>query len=251
MPRGYAGRADAKIGGMSRPPCYLDDCDRPQYGQGLCLPHYDRQRKAAIRNGTWESIYVDAEPFKKRIRQFIDAGYSFDMLQAVTGIERNTLHLSVSRDRKEVLIDNADSLARTPLLPLWRLWRRDIGLDYQVPKYLATRRVQALLSYGWEVGDIADCSGLHKRVILRIYSDSEGMIFRSSLMRVDHAFRELAALPRPTHMKPARAKKFRHWPVPFEWDTEELDHPDGWEKPQRRAGNRLRQQLSEGQVGAV
>ena len=65
--------------------CYANDCNRPNHAHGLCVYHYDREYKTAVRSGRgWDSIYVDGKPFRKRIQEFVDAGYSFAMMEAVT-----------------------------------------------------------------------------------------------------------------------------------------------------------------------
>lgn len=230
--------------------CYVNDCNRPNHAHGLCVYHYDREYKTAIRSGRgWDSIYIDGTPFRKRIQEFVDAGYSFAMMEAVTGIERNTFQRQLTWGREMALEYHVDKLARTPLVPVWELWKQDIGLEYQVPKYLATRRVRSLLAYGWEMADISKASGISRNGILRIYRTEDNFVMRSNLVRIDKAFRELSVLPKPDHMKTHRVKKFQGYPVPFEWD--DIDNPDGEKKASRRARNRLRSQESRTEVGAA
>lgn len=221
-----------------KPSCHVDTCSRPSFAHGLCSFHYDREYKYAVRKGDgWDSIYVPAEPFRRRIREFMDAGYSSIMLEAITGIEQHTFQRQLSLERERALEYYVDKLNRTPLVPIWRLWRTDIGVDYRVPKYLVTRRARSLLAYGWETPDIMKASGLSSQGVLRIYQDDDGFAMRSTLVKMDKAFRELSMLPQPTHMRPSRVKKFRQWPVPFEWD--DIDHPDDHIKAQKRAARRL------------
>lgn len=208
--------------------CYIEDCDRIHHAQGLCSIHYGRQRKAALRAGRWESVEVDAAPFKERIRQFLDLGYTYAMLEALTGIERHTFSRALLRDRKVVIEDNSEKLNRVPLLPLWQIWRRDLGCDYKVPSYLASRRVRALMAVGYTTTYIAQETGLTNRTIGRLaHQEKEcDFIMRSNLVKIAEVYDRLWDQKPPTPHHRSLLTKYIEWPLPIEWDDDELDHPD-------------------------
>lgn len=232
---------------MPRSTCYLDDCDQIHHAQGLCAIHYNRQRKRALRAGKWESVEVDAAPFKERILQFREAGYTFPMLSAVSGIDRDTLSRALLRDRQTVLEDNMDRLYRTPLIPLYLLWKTDIGVDYRVPSYLATRRLRALMSKGYTTTRIEEESGLTRHTIGRlVHQQANDTIMRSNLVRVVEVYERLWDQEPPTPYRHSDLTRYNKWPLPIEWDDDEIDLPNTEGKAIALARNRLRGQRRRG-----
>lgn len=225
---------------MTRPTCYIEDCEQLHHAQGLCAIHYSRQRKRAIRAGNWETVEADATPFKERIRQFLDLGYSYTMLEALTGVERHTFARALLKDRQHVLEDNIDKLARVPLTPLWELWRRDLGCDYKVPSFLATRRVKALMAKGYTTTVIADETGLNRQTIGRMAHDkTPDMMMRSSLVKIVEAYDRLWDQEPPMPHHHSELTRYSHWPLPLEWDDDEMDMPNTEKFAQNRARGRL------------
>lgn len=222
--------------------CYLDNCHDPQHAQGLCSRHYTRQRKAAHRNGTWESVLVPAELMKSRVQKFLDEGYNYTMLEALTGIERNTFIRLFTKNRQLVTEDNLEKMRRLPLVPLYELWKTDIGVDYKVPTYLASRRVRALMARGWTTTALAKEVGLEKRTLQRFAHEEESLngVFRSNLLKVVEAYDRLWDKEPPTPHRRAELTRYIHWPLPMEWDDEGLDLPSGAGFASRRAKGRLR-----------
>ena len=229
---------------MPRPICYIEDCDEPQHAQGLCSRHYTRQRKAAHRNGTWESIYAPSDLFRTTVQQFLDAGYNYSMLEALTGIERNTFSRCFLKDRQLVTEDNLEKLRRLPLVPLYELWKTDIGIDYKVPTYLASRRIRALMARGWTTTALAKEVGMERRSIQRFAHEEESLngVFRSNLVRINDAYDRLWDKEPPMPHRRAELTKYRHWPTPLEWDDEKIDLPGGEAVPNNRARNRIKRE---------
>lgn len=226
---------------MPRPNCYIEDCDRIHHAQGLCSIHYGRQRKSAIKRGDWEPVEVDAAPFKERIKQFLELGYSYTMLEALTGIERHTFARALLRDRQHVLEDNIEKLNRVPLTPLWKMWRRDLGCDYKVPSYLAGRRVRALMAKGYTTTRLAEASGLTSQTIRRLaYGKTSEFIMRSNLLRVVEVYERLWDQEPPMPHHHSELTRYAKWPLPMEWDDDELDRPGVEEEVQARALDRAR-----------
>lgn len=220
--------------------CYIEDCDRIHHAQGLCSIHYSRQRMRAIRAGNWEPVEADATPFKERIRQFLDLGYSYTMLEALTGVERHTFARALLKDRQRVLEDNIEKLNRVPLTPLWQMWRRDLGCDYKVPSYLASRRIRALMAVGYTTTYIAQETGLTNRTIGRLaHKEKEcDFIMRSNLVKIAEVYDRLWDQEPPVPHHRSLLTKYIQWPLPIEWDEDELDHPDSGAKVAYRARRR-------------
>ena len=224
--------------------CYLDNCHDPQHAQGLCSRHYTRQRKAAHRNGTWESVLVPAELMKSRVQKFTEEGYTYTMLEALTGIERNTFIRLFTKNRQLVTEDNLERLLRLPLVPLYELWKTDIGVDYKVPTYLASRRVRALMARGWTTTTLAKEVGLEKRTLQRFAQEEESLngVFRSNLLKVVEAYDRLWDKEPPKPHRRAELTRYIHWPMPLEWDDEKIDLPGGEAVPNNRARNRIKRE---------
>ena len=225
---------------MPRPTCYIDDCERPHHGQGLCKYHYNIQRKAALKTGKWENVLVDATPFKKRIREFLELGYNYSMLQALTGIDRSTMLRAVNGDFQTVIADNIERLERVPLLPLYLLWRTDIGVDYRVPSYLSSRRIRALMAKGYTTTRIAEESGLHRQTIGRLaHREVPDTVMRSNLVGIVEAYERLWDQEPPMPYRHSDLTRYQKWPLPMEWDDDEIDLPGTEKKAHARASIRL------------
>lgn len=224
----------------TRPSCYIDDCSRPHHGQGLCNHHYTRQRKAALKDGTWENVQIDSAPLRERISKFLDLGYNYSMLEALSGIDRSTLSRSILHDRQTVIADNIDRLERVPMTPLYELWRTDIGVDYRLPDYLAIRRVKALMAKGWSTPRIAEEAGVTRQTIGRLAHrfDNSETIMRSNLVKIADAYDRLWDQEPPTPYHLSDLTKYNHWPLPMEWDDDEIDLPGMDEKVEKRAKGR-------------
>lgn len=233
---------------MPRPICYIDDCDRSHHGQGLCKYHYNIQRKASVEDGTWETVEVDAGPFKERIQKFLDLGYSYSMLAAVTGIDRYTFARAMSKDRQKTLLHIHETLERTPLTPLHQLWKQELGLDYRVPSYLAGRRVRALMARGWSTARLGEEMGLERRTVQRIAFQEKQFpnVMRSNLMKVVEAYDRLWDQEPPSTYRHCELTKYRHWPMPLEWDDDRIDLPGGEVVPNNRARNRRKLERNRG-----
>lgn len=189
-----------------------------------------------MRSGNWETVEADAAPFKERIRQFLDLGYSYTMLESLTGIERHTFARALLKDRQRVLEDNIEKLNRVPLTPLWQMWRRDLGCDYKVPSYLAARRVRALMAKGYTTTRIAEASGLTSQTIRRLaFGKGPEFTMRSNLLRVVEAYDRLWDQEPPMPHRHSELTKYAKWPLPMEWDEDELDLPGADKKVQARA----------------
>lgn len=228
---------------MSRPTCYLDDCGLPHHAQGLCTSHYNRQRKAALKNGTWEPVQVDAGSFKERLKKFLDLGYNYSMLQVLTGTDRSTMLRAVNDDKKTVIAENVKRLERVPLTPLYELWRTDIGVDYKVPSYLASRRIRALMAKGYTTTTLGEETGLGRKTVARLaHQEVSETVFRSSLVRIAEAYDRLWDQEPPTPYHRSNLTRYSHWPLPIEWDDEELDHPDAEGEVLRRSETRRKTQ---------
>lgn len=198
--------------------------------------HYTRQRKAAVKAGTWETVQVDATPLKERVKKFLDLGYNYAMLQALTGTDRSTMLRAVNGDYQTVISENIERLERVPLVPLYVLWRTDIGIDYRVPSYLAARRIRALMAKGYTTTRIAEESDLNRQTIGRLaHRETSDTIMRSNLVKIAEAYDRLWDKEPPMPYRHSELAKYSHWPLPLEWDDDEMDLPDTERKAERRA----------------
>ena len=227
--------------------CRVGWCPLPGKHQGLCPTCYDRIRNQHNSGRETEvPFYPQYVPVSEtnaveRVQEFFDAGYSHRMIHMVMGCENGFTVRLLKGKMDRISVDNLTRIEGTELIPVYELWKKDIGIDYLLPNYLAARRVKSLSVVGWSSREVAEEMGVNKAAISSITSAGKKRVKRSTLVELDAAYRRLSMTPSPSgvHALHPRIRK-TVYPRPFEWNEGEIDLPDGEAAALERARHRYR-----------
>lgn len=101
---------------------------------------------------------------------------------------------------------------------------RILGKPRRVNALGSHRRITALMANGWPGHAIADLSGVPIAVIQRMSSHSQPHISRRYAHAIAAAYRRIGLATGPSATTTNRALA-RGWPVPEQWDGQDLDDP--------------------------
>ena len=214
--------------------CRVGWCPLPGKHQGLCPTCYDRIRNQHNSGRETEvPFYPQFVPVSEtnaveRVQEFFDAGYSHRMIHMVMGCENGFTVRLLKGKMDRISVDNLTRIEGTKLIPVYELWKKDIGIDYFLPNYLAARRVKSLSVVGWSSREVADEMGVKKSSISAITSAGRKRVKRSTLVELDAVYQRLSMTPSPSGVQglhPMVRKTV--YPRPFEWNEGEIDLPEG------------------------
>ncbi|QLY33285.1 hypothetical protein H0264_14535 [Nocardia huaxiensis] len=205
-------------------------CGETSISRGMCKPCYDRHRYRQIAYNRWNPR-TSADIARTHLQRLQTAGISPHQVAQMAGLghatvarithpewERISTEVETAILGIEVPDRAADVLAPTALVPV-------LG---------ARRRVQALIAHGYPQRTLADSLGVHagSRTMSALVgrSHSGGGISKSITAERERAVRALFDRLQMTPGPSDRARAYgrqRGWPLPFEWDEDTIDQPDG------------------------
>jgi transcriptional regulator with XRE-family HTH domain len=188
-------------------------------------------------------VPVGETDVKERIKKFLDAGYSHRTLSVYLDLEAGFVPRLMSGEVQKIKVTNLDKIEGAKLVPLYDLWKQDLGIDYFVPSWLGERRIRSLSAVGWSRQEVANRLGVAKSAISNTALRKRGDMKRSALVRLDEVYRELSMIPSPIPEQ-SRHKSVREsvYPRPFEWNEGEIDTPGGETMALKRAQTRIMRQ---------
>ena len=229
--------------------CRVGWCPLPGKHQGLCPTCYARVRNQHNSGRETEvPFYPQFVPLsetnaKERIQEFLDAGYSYRMIHKVMGFESHFVYRLMAGKMDKISVDNLIRIEDAELVPIYELWKTDIGVDYFLPNWLAARRVKSLSVVGWSSREVAREWGVSRANISAITSAGRKTVKRSTLVELDAIYQKLSMTPSPSGIDGL------HWtirqtvyPRPFEWNEGEIDLPNGEALAMNRARIRVRKE---------
>ncbi|MGN7133409.1 hypothetical protein ACTHQY_09060 [Rhodococcoides corynebacterioides] len=215
---------------MMKQPCTRADCIRPARSRGLCHACYMRYLDRQKAYGRFESLYVDAEPARAHVRALIAAGLSQRRITDLAGLNRKALttllHGRPERGTgpsRRITKANADSILAVPIP------RRPDQLAApgdNVDATGATRRLRALVASGWSGNRlVAELDGAVSHcTVYGLLRGERALCAASTARHVAALFDRLQMQPGPSNWARRHARD-RGWPLPLEWDEDEIDIP--------------------------
>jgi hypothetical protein len=217
------------------------------FGRGRCQTCYSQHRAKEIAYGRWEPDRVDATPAREHLARLRAAGLRPHHIAQLGGfhdpaVTRVEGEHAVSRDTEAAILAIAVPETPAEVLP---------DTAY-VPIHGAQRRIQALVAAGHTqtylsqrlgMKDPCSMASLVGRVVPAGTTGESITVGRERLVR--ELFDELQMVPGTS----ARARNHgaaRSWALPWEWDEDQIDRPDGTPTlSQRTAGTDYHDAIAE------
>ena len=190
----------------------------------MCGACYERHRLRQVAYGRWDSQRVAAQPIRDHITTLLNAGMSRRVIADAAGTSHSKILVLFNgrSDRSSappsfILRATADRYLNVPIPSA----ARDVALDGALVSSVgARRRVQALVAAGWTLTALGE----------QISGDITSALTRDRITARRHRqiaglFTRLQLIPGPSD----RARRYaarRRWPLPLEWDEDEIDDPD-------------------------
>ena len=195
----------------TRRPCRR--CGRPSASRGLCWSHYRSERPNR----------VPAAPLREQLRTIKEAtGASITGLADASGVPRSTIAAILSGERATVT--QATAAAILTGFPT----SGSITIDGPLVPVLGTRRrLRALRAAGITSAAIVEAAGIHPATIDRYTwdrTDCPDLIAASHASAIKDLFARWGAMP---VARPPLYVAQQQWPLPVEWDDDQIDDPDG------------------------
>lgn len=207
-------------------------CGGPgDFSRGMCAASYKRMRRRQIAYGRWQPrVPVDAA--REHLTTLTAAGLRPGHVAQLAGVSPATIHniTHPTTGRIDAQIEQAVLAVAIPDRP------GDVTADNAlVPIIGASRRIQALVAHGYPQSHLARELGIdpaHTTMAALVgrpnrAAGATGQTITAKRERaIKELFDRLQMTPGPSDR--ARAYGRRHgWPLPFEWDEDSIDRPDG------------------------
>lgn len=214
-------------------------CGRPGQWRGMCKQTYDRTRYRQRAYGRWqESTKVPADAARAHLQQLEAAGVNRAQVAQLAGLGPSTIS-RIAQPEWENIRQQVEYAILSIEIP-------DRAADVTAPNALvpitgARRRIQALVADGHPISHLAQELGIPDRgnsmAALVGRPDPHGHIgthiHAERECAVKDLFDRLQLTPGPSDQARAYART-RGWPLPLEWDEDDLDRPDGRPTSSRR-----------------
>lgn len=195
---------------------------------------YELERRRAKAYG--QVRFVDPEPVRRHLRSLMAAGLGWKRVAHKAGVAESVVYpiLYGRNDRKHgglitrMLRVNAEAILAVPMPTL-----DDFANGTRVSAAGARRRLRALVSAGWSVGQIALASALDRQVLDAITSGRREQTSAGTARAVREAYEQLwnEAPPEVDHRSRIAASRSRRragregWPMPLDLDDCTIDNP--------------------------
>lgn len=197
---------------------------------GMCSASYKRYRRRQIAYGRWQPrVSVDAA--REHVGALLAAGLRAGHVAELAGVSPATMCniTDPNTGRIKAEIERAILAVPIPDRP------GDVAADNAlVPIVGASRRVQALVAHGYPQSHLARELGIypaHTTMAALVGRPNRkiGATGQNITAKRDRAIKELFDRLQMTPGPSDRAREYglrHHWPLPFEWDEDTIDHPD-------------------------
>lgn len=197
---------------------------------GMCDTGYKQWRRRQIAYGRWR-VRVPVDAARAHVERLMDAGLRPAQVADLAGVHPGTIRNILLPETENISADSERAVlaVAAPARP------GDVVSDVAlVPIHGARRRVQALIAYGYPQTHLARELGIaHAHAAMGAFVERRAIRARggkwvsASLERAVKAlFDRLQMIPGPSQDAREYGRE-REWALPFEWDEEALDDPQG------------------------
>jgi hypothetical protein len=208
--------------------CSRDPCTRPASRRGMCASHYEQYRHRQKAYGRWESFYVDAEPARLHVKTLQAAGLGTRRIADLAGINRNNIMGLTNGRRGRGSGPPSQTIRRVSserilAVPVPDVAHRVAKGNTVVPGVGTTRRLQALVAFGYTQDDLSRRIGWAPSNAVRLFNPERSPQVQARTARqVEALFRELQLIPGPSERARRHAQR-KGWALPLAWDEDSID----------------------------
>lgn len=217
------------------------DCqEKKALTSGLCHTCYERMRRRAVANGTWESIFVPIDKTLERINDLISIGYGVPLISCLSNVSERTINRARNGSYRLISSITEERILAVQPISLWELWKTTEWV-HRMPSGPVVRRLRALATDGWSYPMLGELLGWNNTQVSRYVNRPTKYVLSSTTRHVDALYQSnIVAIP----VREPRIDIIKKcWPLPFEWDN--IDDPTEEPKAVRRARNRVKAILGE------
>lgn len=204
-------------------------CGRRAQRRGWCSAHYNQQRDRLIAYGRWETVYTDAEPARTHVRQLQQAGMGLRRIAEVADVNRSQLDNLLSgrpeRGTGPSRKVHRDLAAKILAVPVPEAPHRGVAARARIPAFGTTRRLQALVAFGYSQSDLCHRLGITDSNGSCLFTGRRTSVTAATARNVETLFAELQLTPGPNGQARTRGKQ-HGWALPMAWDEDTIDDPD-------------------------
>ncbi|MFF0546910.1 hypothetical protein ACFYTF_29145 [Nocardia thailandica] len=191
--------------------------------RGLCKACYARRRDRDIAYGRWARQEVAAEPVRQHVRALLAAGMSRRQISERAGLNRSRIAVLLRTDDPPTFLrpNTAEAFLSVPIPESADCAKADHDL---LPAIGVQRRLRALVASGWPQSHLARELGIEPGNLGALIHRAQRVTVARHRAVVE-LFGRLQLEPGP----PERARLYarrRRWPLPFQWDEEDIDRAD-------------------------
>lgn len=225
----------------AKPPCTR--CGKhPMRSRRLCANCYESDRSRI----DWQSTYVDAEPIRDHILALRAAGISNKRLRQLCGVSHNTIQVIITGrpergtgPTKQVWRRTAEKLLAVPIPEVPHRVAAD---GRKVPAIGTRRRLQALVAAGYSRRYLCSRFGMDVTNGCRLWRDQHDLVLAATARAVETLFTELQITAGPSSRARNEGRR-RKWPLPLDWDEDNIDDPAATVVPSWTVRDRRAEQL--------
>ncbi|HOW94059.1 MAG TPA: hypothetical protein PLF91_06175 [Mycolicibacterium fallax] len=209
--------------------CIKLTCARPATRRGMCNSCYGTYSTRQKAYGRWETLYTDAEPVRTHVRNLQAVGLGLRRIAELAGVHRSQLtsllngrpHRGTGPSRQV----NRDLAAKILAVPVPDIPHRLAADRHRIPGIGTTRRLQALVAFGYTQSDLCSRLGMSATNGTCLFSGTRGLVTATTARKIEALFDALQLIPGPSDRARQRAAR-RGWAPPLAWDEDTIDNPD-------------------------
>jgi hypothetical protein len=187
---------------------------------GFAVSEYTRQRRNAIRRGTWR---VEADLVRAHVRSLAAAGMGRRRVAAVAGVSESTLsrHLYGYGGRP------APATMRHDLAQKLLAVVPDLAPYARIPGVGTVRRVRALVAIGWSLTELAERMGWSLANLCDLVSCRSDDVAVRTAQLVAKLYGRLSMTPNagPLSGRARAMARRKGWVPPLAWNEGAIDNP--------------------------
>lgn len=203
-------------------------CGRRAQRRGWCASHYNQQRDRLIAYGRWESVYTDAAPARAHVLQLRAAGMGSRRISELSSVNRSQIETLLNgrpeRGTGPSRKVHRDLAAKLLAVPVPEAPHRGVAARARIPAVGTTRRLQALVAFGWSQSYLCARLGITDSNGTCLFTGKRTSVTAATARKVEALFAELQLTPGTNQRARTRGLR-RGWAPPLAWDDDTIDDP--------------------------